>query len=183
MKLELEHMIAESQVIEACDIANQSKLADKIKIEWSNRAITRLGSASRLTYTITLALKSWPLLPFDERKETVYHETAHLIALHEGGLDSWGHTSKWKEVMRRLGYKNPESCHSVISELAPIRRRVKRVVAKCLCSYSLAEGTHRSSNGDHFITEYKAKRIKAGDVYVCRSCSSELKPTDKIVVV
>jgi len=183
MNLDLETMFAETQVIEACELANHPELANRISITWSKRAITRLGLASRATYIITLALKSWPLLPFEERRETVFHETAHLIAFFEGGLEAWGHTEKWKEVMRRIGYKNPNRCHNVTSELAPIRKKVRRVVARCLCSYSIPGGTHRAHNGDHYITQYKADRIRNGAAYVCRSCETELKLTDKVVII
>lgn len=183
MNLELETIFAEEFVVEACNLASVDHLADLISIDWSNRATTRLGLATRTTFTITLAQKAWLLISEKERRETVFHEVAHLIAYYEGGIASWGHTPEWRAVMARIGYPEASRGHMVTTALAPLRRRVRRAVAGCSCTYAIPGGTHRSYNGDHFLTLNKATRIKQGETFICRSCGDILELTGQVITI
>jgi predicted SprT family Zn-dependent metalloprotease len=166
----LEIFIIESQIIEACELAGHADEYDKIGVRWSKRAVTTIGLASRITYEIVLAEKAWPLLSLEDRRETVFHEVAHLIAYKEQGIKAWGHTPAWRNVMCRMGYPDADRCHYPSAALEAIRRPLVRFIAMCKC-------------GDHLITTNRMKRIINGISYSCRYCNEQLIITDRVVKV
>ena len=183
MNRELETILAEEYIEEACKLAGNNHLADLITVVWSTRATTRLGLATRTDFSITLSQKAWLLISEKERRETVFHEVAHLIAYYEGGIDSWGHTPQWRATMARIGYPEASRGHMVTTALSSLRRPVKRAVAGCSCTYAVPGRTHRSYNGDHFLTLGKAKRISKGEIFVCRCCGDTLELTGQIITI
>ncbi len=184
---ELESFLIEQWVEEACDLAGCAALADDIEIRWNRRMTTCLGRASRADYHIDLALKAWPLLEEDQRKETVFHEVAHLIAFYRHGLDGWGHYWQFYQAMSDIGYPNANRCHNLRAALKPLERKLSRVIAYCSCmsaSDEAVEAKVRLADGAHLFTLQKAKKSRAGThSFTCRQCGDEISVTTQKIKV
>lgn len=173
-----EELLVEVQVREACELAGHPELASEIVIVWSSRLTRTLGKASCLTSEITLAAKAWPLLDAEERRDTVFHEVAHLVAFHEVGAKGWGHGSKWRRVMRRIGASPKRYAAAAAARaIAPIRRKVTRCIASCRCIESRHIPRARAANGYHLVTPRTGAKIRTGARFICQQCGTALELT------
>jgi hypothetical protein len=64
----------------------------------------------------------WPRADVAERRNTVLHELAHVIAFARHGRKVKAHGREWKAIMRELG-ETPNRCHSVNRDGLRRRRR------------------------------------------------------------
>jgi SprT protein len=99
----------------ACERNDVPELAQVIQVEWKTRFTRRLGDAlyNPRSYQarIRLSVPLWERATEEERRETVVHETCHVIAGYQfGSVPS--HGVEWKEAMRKCGLK-PIPTHSV----------------------------------------------------------------------
>lgn len=184
MNFTRETFLVEHWIAEACELGEAPELIERIELEWSSRLTVALGKASRLTWKVKLARKAWPLISFEERRETVFHEVAHLIALHEGGLKAWCHGPTWRRVMAKIGYPRAEQYHTLTEQLSTIQRKKVRVIARCRCDSGGEVSGVRRADGAHLITKATATKITSGrSVYRCRFCGCPIVPSDEIVRV
>jgi len=92
-----------------------------------------------------------------ERRQTVYHECAHIVDYHNGTYRSESaHGYSWQRLMRKAGVP-AKRCHNVQS---PESNRNK-FPAKCLCS-------------THMISKTRRNRMLHGTKYRCNKCSSHI---------
>jgi predicted SprT family Zn-dependent metalloprotease len=184
MKFSRETFLVEQWIAEACELGEAPELIERIELEWSRRLVLTLGKANRLNWTIKLAEKAWFLISLDERRETVFHEVAHLIALHEGGLKAWDHGPTWRRIMAKIGYPRANACHDLIEQLSTIRRKNVRVIARCQCDSAGEVFGVRRADGTHLITRSMEAKIKANpSICRCRFCRCAIVPTGEIVRV
>lgn len=80
---------------------------------------------------IKLSRELWGRQTEAEKRDTIIHEIAHVLAdVKFGRYNSDGpHGYKWKLVMNRLGIANPKRCHSL--DRSDLRRRQTRYMATC----------------------------------------------------
>lgn len=179
---------AHRQIEEACSAAGHPRLYNRITLDWAPRAIKRLGQANPNTMTITLSVLPWQVICFAERRETVFHEVAHLVSWIEKGFDGWGHCDHWRAVMHRIGYPNAQRLVSreaalKINELYN-RRPVTKHIALCGCKSALPEhvdARRRMPTGEHLLSGQRAKQKKRGLYYMCKSCKKTLLITGERV--
>lgn len=107
---------------------------------------------------IILAAKIWARASQKERRETVIHETCHLIAYHEAkGKRIRPHGDEWKALMWRCGVK-PNRTHDV--DVTGLSKR-KTIQATCDCP------------APHYLTKRKANRILEGTLQCrCTRCKT-----------
>jgi SprT protein len=155
------------QIEAACRACGVPELSGRIRVTWSGRFIARMGDARwdlvRGVGIIRLSRPLWPKASNDDRRETVIHETCHVIADWRFG-GKQGHGPGWRRMMALCGYTRPTRCHSVDVEAIRQRREVRRVAvpARCGC----AEGV--------MLGPMQARRVRAGVVYRCRKCSQRV---------
>lgn len=125
---------------------NNNNVKD-VKVIWSNRLKTTAGHASNQT-VITLSNALWERANYEQRKETIVHETCHLIVqrrrdkiIAHGNYfadyqddeerDNYRcHGIAWQKAMITCGYENPKRCHTI----KPVRRLFKYA---CPCTVHL----------------------------------------------
>ena len=108
-----------------------------VTVEFNNRFTSRMGDAnSSAKYgtgtpysggRIRLSKPLWKRATPEERRQTVIHEAAHIIA-NCRYRQSCKHNNLWKGVMRELGVK-PDRCHDV--DRGDLTRKAKRFELKC----------------------------------------------------
>jgi predicted SprT family Zn-dependent metalloprotease len=99
-----------------------------IHIEWSTRMTASMGNARTVPmglHRIKLSKPLWPKATAAERRNTVIHEAAHILANMRAGGRSQGHGRMWKVMMMLLGGK-PKRTHSVDRENILARRQANR---------------------------------------------------------
>ena len=97
--MEEESKIADRHIKEwirfACECNEVPELAQVIVVEWNPRFTRRLGDAgySPITYRarIRLSIPLWPRASEQDRRETVIHETCHLIVGFKHGFGPAAH--------------------------------------------------------------------------------------------
>lgn len=92
---------------------------------------------------------------------TVPHEVAHLAvhAMFRGAAKP--HGREWKAVMEFFG-ADPVRCHD-FDVSASRTRRLRRFSYRCGCR-------------EHQLSSIRHKRVRAGQVYICRACNQPLQP-------
>ncbi|MCP3867078.1 MAG: hypothetical protein GY703_03100 [Gammaproteobacteria bacterium] len=105
------------------------------------------------------------LLHFENQEEflsqTVPHEVAHVVTRVIWGPRVQPHGLEWQSVMALFGAK-AQRCHDFDTSRSRARR-LKRFTYRCCC-------------GEHQLTSIRHNRAHAGQVYLCRSCGTPLKP-------
>jgi len=143
-------------VRKTCEQNAVPDLAEKIKIEWSNRMTSSMGCAQRTrdgVYTIKLAAKLWCRATRPEQIETVVHETCHCIESVENNRMTHGQT--WRQCMLRCGVY-PRRCHTVDTTGLKIRW-----LYACDC-------------GKHELSTRLHNSIKQGRSRHCKKCKGNL---------
>jgi SprT protein len=110
----------------ACDCNGVSELAQVIVVEWNRRFTRRLGDAaySPTTYRARIRLSLWPRASEEDRRETIIHETCHLVAFYQHGFVA-AHGHEWRLAMRNCGVE-PLRLHTV--DRTGLARRQRRFV-------------------------------------------------------
>lgn len=169
----------EGYVREALRLAGHPDL--EVRITWSNRMARTLGKAiyrpgvplGKPKREIRFSQRAWDLITEEDRKETAFHEVAHVVDRFENPTgEPLGHGVSWRQVMRRLGLE-PQRLASEETSLRvrSIQRSLTRHIAACGClmGCKVTAGVH--------------KRIGQGRHFECRTCHKRLKPTSQIVKV
>ena len=103
----------DSWVDEALIKMGAPELAGKVPWAW-NKPMTRvMGRAFLQQRRIEFSPELFGRATETQRRETVFHECAHLVDWHQGTyVSSSSHGESFKRVMRRAGYPG-ERCHHV----------------------------------------------------------------------
>ncbi|HKI31744.1 MAG TPA: SprT family zinc-dependent metalloprotease [Gemmataceae bacterium] len=151
----------------ACRTCGVPELSGRIRLTWSGRFTARMGDARwdkvRGAGLIRLSRPLWPKASDEERRETVIHETCHVIADYRFG-GKQGHGLAWRQMMALCGYARPKRCHAVDREAILRRRDQRRVEVRGRCG--CAEGV--------ILGPMQARRLRAGAEYRCRKCSQRV---------
>lgn len=92
--------------------------------------------------------------------ETVPHEIAHLLVWLRFADKARPHGPEWQQVMRDLGVRDPQRCHSFTVPSQSTRQQ-QRWDYRCDCQ-------------QHQLSTTRHKRAQAGQMYVCRKCRQPL---------
>jgi len=155
------------QIETACRVCSAPELCGRIRVTWNGRFIARMGDARwdkvRGLGLIRLSRPLWPRASDEERRETVIHETCHVIADYRFG-GKQGHGPAWKRMMALCGYTQPQRCHSVDREAIQQRRAQRRIEVRgrCGCTAGVILGP------------VQAQRLRRGTTYRCRKCSQQI---------
>lgn len=137
------------------------------RVRWNSRMRTTMGRCRYSSAEIHLNPRLWLRAGWEERRDTIRHEVAHLLARK---LDRRaGHGKLWKRVAVACGAR-PERCHGVHTrDLEVKRKRLPMARARCGCR-------------GWIIGSGRASRIRKGTAkYRCRGCGSELRLTGEVV--
>ncbi len=145
-------------------------------LEWSDRMSRTVGLAlySKKTSTAIIRLSTvlWKVAPETEKRETVFHELAHIMVdamrAHDPvrakfrGRRNAHHGPEWVRVMTALGYPNPRRCHDLFNE--EYERAQGNVPLYCQCK----------SEPVVWTTPARAERARG---HRCRKCLALLQTT------
>ena len=150
---------------QTCQANDCPELSALITYEWSNRLTTTIGKAycnrNRKTWRIKLSRPLFAKADTEERKNTVAHETCHLIVwykyneYHTNPHASHGYT--WRKCMIEAGY-TPSRYHNVPVQ----RRKISQVTVYCGC-------------GPIKITKHRHTKMLNGSTYKCCRCNHNLR--------
>jgi SprT protein len=116
----------------ACEKNGVPELSQVITVEWNRRFTRRMGDAfySPFAYKARIRLSTplWERASYDERRDTVIHETCHVIAAYKFGYLP-PHGPEWRKAMRKCGVE-PIRGHTV--DRTGLARRQRRYVL-CDC--------------------------------------------------
>ena len=134
----------------------------EVPIHWNNRlkAVVAQTKYHYGTYEIRLSRLIWPHLTPKQRKTTVLHEAAHIIAkVLYGGKMSHNHI--WKRIMRKLGLP-PDRCLDIDTVALGISKQRPRYIVQCNCKNGCKVGP------------IVYKRLRQGVGYRCCICQVKL---------
>lgn len=124
------------------------QLRNSLSLEWSTKMSRTMGLALYRPDKAWIRLSTilWEAAPEDQKRETVFHEFAHLVVsadridrghFRSGYRDS--HGGEWRNVMLKFGYPNADRCHSVINEEYERSRGKVPLYCKCDTTYWTTE--------------------------------------------
>jgi len=147
---------------ETCEANKCPELAQGIIVKWNKRYTSCMGKAlyrGQWDMTVSFSVPLWPRANQEERKQTVIHETCHIITRHHYGYQVKPHGREWKRAMMRAGV-NPKRCHSVST--AGLKRKTKQYKYDCGCQV-------------HTVGKVRHQRIQNGTIYRCARCKCRLR--------
>ena len=97
-------------ITEACTYNRVPELICQISFEWNKRYTVVAGRAWFQDMRIVLSVPIMNKMHVWDQRETVIHETCHLIAWHLS--EHIGHGQPWKKAMVLAGYV-PQKFHNV----------------------------------------------------------------------
>jgi SprT protein len=151
----------------ACDCNKVPELAQVILVEWNPRFTRRLGDAAynSVTFRARIRLSSplWPRTSSDDQRETVIHETCHIIVGYQHGFAAAAHGAEWKQAMKNCGVE-PLRLHTI--DRTGLARKQKRFILLD-CPRQGAERKCRCS-----IREYN--KLRRGVEMWCKVCGLHL---------
>lgn len=124
--LRVEKDVAMDIVHETC---TKLRIPCNIVVSFNSRFTSRMGDANWHEGLIRLSAPLWPYASFQERKETVVHETCHIAChylfnrLTDSSKWAKAHGPEWRWCMEQVGYPNAKRCHTV---KIPAKLRRKR---------------------------------------------------------
>jgi len=157
-------------------------LLSHMTLVWSHRMSRTFGLAryahAKKEMGVTLSSILWEAASEEERRETVYHEVAHIIVYlihyHKNPRprkSPEAHGREWKWTMRMIGYPNPSAKHTVANHV--YEESVGNIPVYCGCS----------SDPAAWVSKIKAAKMNLhasrGRTYVCRKCRSSFVVGDK----
>jgi len=157
----------------ACKRNSVPELAQIIVVEWNPRFTCRLGDAiySPSTYRARIRLSStlWPRASEKERRETVVHETCHIVVGYKHGYVAYPHGAEWREKMRNCGLK-PLRTHRI--DRTGLARRQRRFIL-CDCPNQGVEKKCRIG-----VREFNL--VRWGKEFWCKVCGLHLNQNSSI---
>lgn len=152
-----------------------SHIRSTLVLEWNDRMHRTMGTAryAKIKSCIELSTILWEVAPEDQKRETVYHEMAHIITDANRANDpitakltgdkQRHHGAKWRYVMHQIGYPNASRCHAITNE--EYEKSQGKVQMYCACP----------NPPIRFFSAKKARRI-----YSCNTCHVVLSPTPRM---
>ena len=152
-------------------------LRTRTTLEWSRRSNKTFGLARYKHHGremgVTLSSILWQAASKKERRETVYHEVAHIIVyanffhkVPRPRQTPSAHGLEWQWVMRMIGYPNPSSRHTVAN--SDYESSVGNVPIYCGCDKSPMAWVSKLKAAKYTLLAQK------GHVYQCRKCRQRL---------
>jgi SprT protein len=142
------------------------ELAQVIVVEWNRRFTRRLGDAGYSSVTfrakIRLSLPLYPRAMERDRRETVIHETCHIIVGYKFGQVAQ-HGLEWKKAMRNCGVE-PLRTHEV-DRTGLARRQRRFVLLDCP-----RQGAERKCR----CTTREFNKLRRGEEFWCKVCGLHL---------
>lgn len=136
-------------------------LSNLIRVRWNNRFTQRFGDAriakDRLRGRIRLSPMIWERATSVQRRETIIHETCHIIAWHLHGTLIKPHGSEWRTAMTNCGV-HPEIYHQI--DLEGINRFLVRECRKEKRCY---------------VSRKKLGELRRGQVLFCSTCGMRVE--------
>lgn len=101
---------------ECCDKNRMPGLTETIKVQFSNRLVTTWGRA--WSNKIELSTLLWVSGSETDKKDTVIHETCHIIVKRKYGSESTikSHGKEWQLCMKIAGL-DPKATNSIVIEV------------------------------------------------------------------
>lgn len=175
------------------------EMLGKLRIEWKARFTARLGDAlyqrRRGVCRVRFSKPLWKVAPENERRETAYHEVAHLVvyAAWQDRCDverlsgrrmpkrPKPHGREWKRVMRAMGYPNPSVTHTLRNE--EVERQRGKVQVFCMCgSFWITQRRAAKLSGDHGLHCTKCKHLVAHTREAVRPFRPRRRPRRRVPV-
>ncbi len=157
----------------ACERNEVPELAQTVIVEWKKRFTRRLGDAFYNPYTyrarIRLSIPLWPRASEEDRRETVIHETCHIVVKYKFNPFIADHGPEWKQAMKNCGVTATRT-HSV-DRTGLTRPRRRFVVLDC----PNQEIDHKCRIN---VTEYKL--WQAGTDFLCNRCGLKITQESSI---
>lgn len=149
------------------DKLDYTKLSDVIVVEFNGRFTQLAGRAKYRDNKIELSTKLWEVSSEDQRRETVVHETCHIVVRNQFGSAIQSHGYEWRSAMIKCGYYNPQRCHTIDRQSIPRQKRRKYRYG-CRCGDSHVIGAVRHSRIANNKATYRCKRCRQTIVYIGR---------------
>jgi predicted SprT family Zn-dependent metalloprotease len=149
-----------------------NRIRSRLQLDWSTNMPRAMGKAcyNKDDCWIRLSTILWAVSPEDQKRETVYHEMAHIIvAVRREDKTSSStkkrqrrdvHGDEWRYVMHKIGYPNAERCHDVVNE--EHEKAKGKVALYCKCPGSQP----------YWISFQRMVKRN----YSCRKCKAALAP-------
>lgn len=157
----------------ACERNGVAELANSIMVEWNQRFTRRLGDAIYVRSTglgrIRLSIPLWPRASEKDRRETVIHETCHVIVGYKF-CNAPHHGAEWKAAMRACGVE-PSRTHQ-IDRSGLIRKKRLFVVLDC---------PNPDINKKCHVGVRLFNRFQRGHSVTCRVCALVIDGNAKVV--
>jgi len=158
----------------ACQRNEVPELSQAVVVEWNRRFTRRLGdgvySPISMRARIRLSAPLWPRASEIDRRETVIHETCHVIVGYKfGGYAVFPHGPEWKEAMRACGVE-PLRTHTV--DRSGLARR-QRLFILLDCP---SEGIERKCR----CTAREYNTLRRGNEFWCKRCGLHLNQNASI---
>jgi SprT protein len=154
----------EEQIHSTCAALDVDDLAHVIQWSWNRRLTRAIARAHFHSSLIELSSRLFPLLSLTDQRDTVIHETCHLVAHRLHGPSIAHHGREWRALMLKAGGMPRARSKSI--EGADLLRGKNRVTYFCTCR-------------SHAITAYRAAKIERGHIFVCTRCRAELSLTQR----
>lgn len=146
--------------------AERYSIPADFKVAWFDKG-TCAGIAQSKDWSIRFNRNLFAQTGFEEFKQTIAHECAHLVVYHleRRNMTRYRpHGREWQLVMRFFGFA-PERCHHYAVE-----RKVERRHYTYMCA---CENLHKVSIVRH-------SKMQRGVRYTCRKCKQTLLPVTEI---
>jgi predicted SprT family Zn-dependent metalloprotease len=150
----------------ACDKNGRPDIAAMIAVSWSNRMIVTMGKVHGgplIGYKMTLSAKIFASISEEEQRDTVIHETCHVIDGHVNNR-KMSHGEGWKVAMCRAGLEPRRIYEAEVNPL--VKRFIYSCPNKCKDEYPLSTILHN--------------RVSKGRTRICAKCHSCLSFTGKV---
>jgi SprT protein len=156
----------------ACDCNGVPELAQAVIVEWNPRFAARLGDGSysviSMEAKIRLSIPLWPRASDQDRRETVIHETCHVIVKYKGPFVR-DHGPEWKAAMRNCGVE-PLRTHSL--DRSGLTRRQRRFV--------LLDCPNQGIEHKCRMTVRDFHRVQKGIEFWCKRCGIHITENSPI---
>jgi predicted SprT family Zn-dependent metalloprotease len=150
----------------ACECNGCPEVTNLIWFEWSNRMTVTMGTARggpEIGYRIKLAARVFAIISEEEQRDTVIHETCHIIDGYTNKR-AMSHGEGWKDAMRRAGLE-PRRIYEA-GDNSLVKRFIYSCPNKCRDTYRLSTVIHN--------------RINRGRLRICAKCNSQLSFTGQV---
>lgn len=86
-----------------CKTNNVSQLCNRIQYEFVPSLDNRAAQCYPKKNKIQISLAHWNLATLAEKKNTIIHETAHIVAVYLYGSTTSPHGREWRECVEKAG--------------------------------------------------------------------------------